>query len=341
MSTAAPTRVFSPDTSELTLWGLWRMSVAPGVIPVGVALGMVATIGANAFWAIGDDDPTLIGGWLARVAPLPAWAIGSLVVLLVVATVPALPKAQPSGINALALWRASSTTALLLCAYVLGMGGSEWLRHSMELPPATRLHSWGDSVVWVLHRSFFLAGAIPVLLVYLWLRPAGSRHSAVRVGDMAVSTRIVRPTAKRRSWRWHLGLWLAFPIMPALLVFHGQLDFQLLTSGRFLFFVIPVAAMALFNAISEELMFRGLMLAVIADGAGIGAAIWIQAALFGLLHFGSSPAPLGALTALIAAGFIGLYFGKSVAETGGLGWAVLAHALADFTFFSAQFVAPT
>ena len=321
------------SSSELTLTGLFNLQ-APRrrTFPVFTLLALTAMIGINAVWSLTDDDPTLIGGWLAKAAPLFFWAFASAGTLAVVGVF----NYRRTATAGERVWMGA--VAWLLLAFLIGIGGTEWLRSALPLPPSTRLNDFADPLVWLLHRSFFLMAAVPVFICWRWLGIGSGTSAWRRLGDWNVTTRFVRPGAKKRSWRWHFIAWTLFPILPLTLFFHAQLDFALITSGRLFLFLVPIIVMAFYNSLAEELIFRGILLPAFADRIGVGKAVWAQAVLFGLLHFGSSPAPLGAVAVFLGTTFLGVYFGKSVVETGGIGWAVGAHLLADFTFFSAQYI---
>jgi uncharacterized protein len=84
------------------------------------------------------------------------------------------------------------------------------------------------------------------------------------------------------------------------------------------------------NAALEEIFFRGVFWALLADEWNTGVALVMTAVLFGLIHLqGYPPGILGA----VLAGFYGLALGLLRWWTGGLGLAFLCHVAADATIF--------
>jgi len=84
------------------------------------------------------------------------------------------------------------------------------------------------------------------------------------------------------------------------------------------------------NAVSEELIFRGVLWEVAAAEWNGGVALAATSAMFGLGHLhGYPPGPLGAMLA----GIFGLALGLLRWWTGGLGLAIAVHVCADATIF--------
>jgi hypothetical protein len=84
------------------------------------------------------------------------------------------------------------------------------------------------------------------------------------------------------------------------------------------------------NALSEELIFRGLLWEVAAAEWNARVALAATSVMFGLGHLhGYPPGPLGALLA----GIFGLSLGLLRWWTGGLGLAIAVHMCADATIF--------
>lgn len=90
-------------------------------------------------------------------------------------------------------------------------------------------------------------------------------------------------------------------------------------------------AFSIFNAVLEEIVFRGVLFDAAESPWGRWPAVGLTAFLFGYAHVhGYPPGPLGA----VLAGFYGLCLGWLRIFSRGLGWPVLAHIAADATIFT-------
>lgn len=99
---------------------------------------------------------------------------------------------------------------------------------------------------------------------------------------------------------------------------------------------ILVAAIA--NATAEELVFRGMLQSALIAYGGVGAGLWIQGLVFGLVHWGTSVGLVASLPVALATGFVSVYWGRAAYETRGLALPIVAHCMADTVLFSAYFV---
>ena len=87
---------------------------------------------------------------------------------------------------------------------------------------------------------------------------------------------------------------------------------------------------SVFNALLEEIVFRGILFDSIESQWSAGVAVVVTALLFGFVHMrGYPPGPLGS----VLAGFYGLCLGSLRAFTRGIGLPVMAHITADATIF--------
>ena len=89
-----------------------------------------------------------------------------------------------------------------------------------------------------------------------------------------------------------------------------------------------VAQLLLVSAVAgigEELLFRGLLIGSVSQGAGIGlpAALVLSSVIFGLAH------PISRSYAVVA-GAVGLYLGATYLWSGGVLAPIVAHGLYDF-----------
>lgn len=88
---------------------------------------------------------------------------------------------------------------------------------------------------------------------------------------------------------------------------------------------------SIFNALFEEIIFRGVLFDAVESQWGIGVAVVATAFLFGYGHMhGYPPGILGA----VLAGIYGICLGWLRTFSGGLGLPVIAHIAADATIFT-------
>lgn len=87
---------------------------------------------------------------------------------------------------------------------------------------------------------------------------------------------------------------------------------------------------SLTNAVSEELVFRFVVLGAANSLVNDSSAIWISAVVFGVAHIRGAP---GGVLGIILASALGLILGKATLETGGIGVAIWIHFLQDLVIF--------
>ena len=92
-----------------------------------------------------------------------------------------------------------------------------------------------------------------------------------------------------------------------------------------------ILLLAAMNAFSEEMIFRGSLLAGLSDVIDPRQAIWVAAVYFGIAHYYG--VPYGVL-GMVMATFLGWVLGKAMIETRGLFWAWFIHFLQDIAIFS-------
>ena len=91
--------------------------------------------------------------------------------------------------------------------------------------------------------------------------------------------------------------------------------------------IIMLAAAACIGApIFEELFFRGIVQTIFARDLGMGAAIVVQATLFGLAHYQLGMTADEAVIRIVSIGVVGLFLGWLRARTGRLGAGMAAHS---------------
>jgi len=119
------------------------------------------------------------------------------------------------------------------------------------------------------------------------------------------------------------GLWLSrrFPVGP-LAGLKKLLDEVLIPLFRSAS-TAELAVISLLAGLGEELLFRGVIQAALADRLGAAAGLVIASAIFGLAHAVST-------TYAVLAALIGLYLGWLWLATGNLLVPITAHAVYDF-----------
>ena len=110
--------------------------------------------------------------------------------------------------------------------------------------------------------------------------------------------------------------------------FSGSND-QILTQqkGHEVGLVLVSVLVALGAPFFEELFFRGYFRTALQQRFGTHGAVWIQAALFALLHFGETPKLAGNVSVVLAMLGVGVVLGYTARLTGRLGAGMMAHCL--------------
>lgn len=120
----------------------------------------------------------------------------------------------------------------------------------------------------------------------------------------------------------HVFLVLVYVPLPALRALRQLLDEVL----RPLFHpctLLDLAVVSLLAGVGEEMLFRGVLQAVLSDWLGIGPGLATASLLFGLMHAITR-------TYVVIATVFGIYLGAIWLATGNLVVPILAHALYDF-----------
>lgn len=281
-------------------------------------------VGINAVWGLTSARDTLVSSWLRGVLPLDVW-VWAVAGLLLAAVVFSFAY-RSVGLAAL---------VVMLGAYFVGVLASRLGYAAIEPRGGIPIDEFTDLLNFTWERSFILYPAIPMLAVY-WMFKQGDATNPLRFGNWSASTRLLRAGERQKPWKAHMLEWALLVALPLAIVMQLSVGFAPITSGRLFVFFLPVLYMAFFNAFSEELIFRGLLQPSLIRYVGPGLGIWLQGIFFGIHHWGSSPVPSFPIAVVIV--FLGVIWGKSAYETRGLGWAVIAHMLVDFAFFSAHFV---
>ncbi len=108
--------------------------------------------------------------------------------------------------------------------------------------------------------------------------------------------------------------------------FSGSND-QILTQqkGHEVGLVLVSVLVALGAPFFEELFFRGYFRTALQQRFGTHGAVWLQAALFAMLHFGETPKLAGNVSVVLAMLGVGVVLGYTARLTGRLGAGMMAH----------------
>jgi len=200
---------------------------------------------------------------------------------------------------------------------------------------ADGVHFAGARLLWAVCVA---AVMLPLWYLTFGRSPGEPRRLTLGWGDWSVAARDFGakqpPQPYARSLRrGYLGFVLVLLVLMQL-----NVAFRPLRSGALLALFLPLLVSAVANASAEELIFRGIIQPTFIRLGGIAAGLWMQGALFGLMHWGTSVGVLAALPVSLAIGLGSVTWGKAALETGGLGWVIVAHALIDVAIMAAFFV---
>lgn len=136
--------------------------------------------------------------------------------------------------------------------------------------------------------------------------------------------------------------WTRLGLISALCIGLGTLTFlipgmsaSLSAAGRALPLLPLLVLLAAMNAFSEEVMFRGALLAPLLSAAGRRQAVLLTAVFFGVGHYYGVPY---GVVGVIMAGFLGWFLGKCMVETRGFVWPWFIHFVQDVLIFFAMAV---
>jgi membrane protease YdiL (CAAX protease family) len=201
-----------------------------------------------------------------------------------------------------------------------------------------RFQGLNDGLIFTWNRFLYLIGvSAPLVLTYLiFYRKSGAFPAAW--GDWKVRARLVSLKEPLNPYTKQLLEYALFFILPLSILFQLPMKFNPILSGALWPALGAVLIASVVNALVEEILFRGFLQSAFIGAAGVGCGLWITGLLFGLVHWSVGGTLIEALPTAILIGIGSVVWGKSVLDTGGLGWAVTAHALIDIPTFSAFFV---
>ncbi len=289
---------------------------------LGIGLLLLLTwLAVNATWGLTSPRDTLVSGLERQVAPLAAWVAAPALALFVVAALAA--RRRDRGLLAI---------SAMLLAYLLGVVFSRYAKLAIDPTGGIPLRGLADGARALVERGFILLPALPMLGVGLFFY---REELPLRFGDWSA-----RAGSGPGSQTWGRSmLWvLALIGLPCFLLLQSTVGFAPIRSGSLWPALVPVILLALFNAFSEELLFRGLIQTPLVEDLGVRPGLILQAVFFAIHHWGASPSIAGGAPLALLLFFAAWWMGLAVVATRGLGWAIAFHAILDFTFFSAQFV---
>lgn len=321
-----------PDTTQDTVFSLVKredLRVSPGQWAALALLTVVAWLGGTAF--IGQYRRNQVAELIEALVPgeraFPAM-LGAAAVIAALGVI--LRRTRfASGATIVAGFLAGH----LLYAWLYSLLG---LR--IEIPITTLADGFYFAASRVLWAISVAAVTIPLWYLTFGRQPGEPRRLTLGWGDWSVAARDF--SAKRPPERYKRMIfagYLAFAlILFALMQFN--VGFGPLRSGALVRLLPAVLVCAAANAAAEELVFRGVIQPAFIRVGGIAAGLWMQGALFGLMHWGTSVGVLAALPVSLGIGLGSVMWGKAALETRGLGWVFVAHALVDIAVMAAFFV---
>ncbi len=291
---------------------------------LGIGLLLLLTwLAVNGVWGLTSARDTLVSGLERQVAPLAAWVAVPALALFVVAVLAG--RRRDRGLLAI---------SAMLLAYLLGVVFARYAKLAIDPTGGIPLRGLADGVRALVERSFILLPALPMLGVGLFFH---REELPLRFGDWGVET---GGGSGPGSGTWGRSMIWALVLvgLPCFLLLQSTVGFAPIRTGSLWPALVPVILLALFNAFSEELLFRGLIQTPLVEDLGVRPGMILQAAFFAIHHWGASPSIAGGAPLALLLFFAAYWMGLAVVATRGLGWAIAFHAILDFTFFSAQFV---
>jgi membrane protease YdiL (CAAX protease family) len=223
--------------------------------------------------------------------------------------------------------------ALVLFVFMLALRGSAWV----QAIPGWRAVFGGPHVGFVTgYVGVFLPdlGVALAVLGALWWSKRRREAFFLAIGRLDAPIAPVRWLGIRKgeSWRtfgWIFALAAGLAVMvPTVLGLHVTRA-ELVRAAPLMLAGVGFAAI---NAFTEEVYFRGSLLATLPDVIGRGHALLINVAFFGLAHvlYGSPPG----ITGFLMTGFLAFLLGKAMLETKGLAWPWFIHFVPDVVIFA-------
>lgn len=180
----------------------------------------------------------------------------------------------------------------------------------------------------------------PAVLMTLVAGGAGMRRTELYLhrGNWAAPA-AAEPLFPLQGWRWYPGMFVLFLLLFVGTFFLGEFVLGMRgwvttlrpnfnNSERVLVHFPGIAAGALLNAVSEEYIFRVMLLGCFIRAVGYHHARGLTAVLFGLEHWPT--AGIG----IVLTCYGGWIYAKSMTETGGWTWALTQHIISDIPIYA-------
>lgn len=298
---------------------------------IGLAiLGAIAWVGAVAY--IGQFRRNQVAQLLYAVAAADILFWGAFVAAIVAAAIAFLRGS-----------RALAGAALVVAAF---LGGHELYSLAYRALPARfsfPFQGLDDGLRFALARLAYGAALAAAMLAAWWVafgRAPAREQERLELGWGDWNAEVRDVSAKqppKRAWRELLSGYVVFCLV-LFLSFQATVGFKPVLGGRLWPLLPAILVAALANAAAEELVFRGLLMKAFVRAGGVTAGLWVQGAVFGLMHWGLSVGVLAALPTSLLIGLGSVAWGKYALDTRGLSWVIVAHALIDVAVMSAYFV---
>gem|GEM_PF-1122905 len=196
---------------------------------------------------------------------------------------------------------------------------------------------YGDLTLYFFHRCYQY---IPIAILIIVLFPTGRERleSLVKAGNWNILTGIL-DSKNPRSWEGvvrRIGLMTLCLAVIALLLRLKLHNLMRPFEDQAVLFPSNVLG-AVNNCFIEELIFRGIFLSVFVKALGVRWGVFLQALLFGLVHFPSFN-PLHYLAKVVVFTFLGWLFGRASVETGGIKTSWCLHSIIVISMYVAQTV---
>ncbi|MCD6310518.1 MAG: CPBP family intramembrane metalloprotease [Candidatus Eremiobacteraeota bacterium] len=189
------------------------------------------------------------------------------------------------------------------------------------------LPDWAQSYM-LSHGAMRAYLIIPLILlgVLFFTYPPGKFRSLFHTGNFKKRTGLFGPAIPWSKAIIRILLWLALLFIVFLVIRHN--DFILFGTRSFWDGITRLLAIIIYAgivAVCEEILYRGMLLSVLANSFKPRAAIIIQAILFAFVHYVPGIPVIISLGSMAVLGFLGWLLGKMAWDTGGIAPNLIVH----------------